>query len=55
MKLQCENCGFIDDEEEFNEAQDLPQRMEPGSIYTDKECPKAQCWALAYPYEEQAP
>lgn len=44
---RCDNCERIAPREIFEEAKDLSQRIDPGGVYTDKECP--DCGALAYP------
>jgi hypothetical protein len=41
---ECQDCGTEWAENQCNEARDLLQRLEPGDIYTDKECPS--CGAL---------
>ncbi len=47
---ECDNCDFKALAYQFDEAVDISQRIDPGGIYTDKECPK--CGALAYPVED---
>jgi DNA-directed RNA polymerase subunit RPC12/RpoP len=46
---RCLDCGAEAPWKELPEAEDIFQRMEPGSPYSDKEC--AQCSALAIPVE----
>ena len=43
----CDNCGFTAEPEELPDAKDLWQRLTPGGIYTNKECP--ECGALCFP------
>jgi len=49
MKYTCDNCGYRANREKFKDAEDLSMRLSPGCIYTDVECPKEDCGALAYP------
>lgn len=49
MKYKCGNCGRIADEKKLPYAEDIHMRLEPGEIYTDRQCPK--CGALCYPHE----
>lgn len=53
MRYKCDNCDWSGLEEQAVDAEDLPERLTPGCIYTDKECP--HCGALAYPYKTQGP
>ena len=41
---ECQDCGTEFAENQLNEAKDLLNRLEPGDIFTDKECPS--CGAL---------
>ena len=43
----CDNCGCTEERENLPNAKDLHQRLVPGGIYTDKECPA--CGALCFP------
>ena len=43
----CDNCGRVATREELPHAKDLLQRLVPGEIYTDRECP--ECHALCFP------
>lgn len=43
----CDNCERKGDREDFVEAKRLNQRLAPGGVYTDVECP--DCGALAFP------
>jgi predicted RNA-binding Zn-ribbon protein involved in translation (DUF1610 family) len=43
----CDNCGYTAAADDLPEAKDLWQRLTPGGIYTDKECP--ECGALCFP------
>lgn len=52
MIYTCANCGFSGPRDNFDDAVDLFQRLAPGGIYTDKECPLANCGALAFPEGE---
>lgn len=52
-KYACANCDFTADEDSFKPAKHLSQRIDPGGIYTDIECPK--CGALAYPVPQTQP
>lgn len=45
----CQDCQTEWPENQLNDAKDLSMRMEPGDIYTDKECPT--CGALCYPIQ----
>ncbi len=45
--FECDNCNWRGPESSTAEASDLHERLEAGSIYTDRECP--QCGSLAYP------
>ena len=54
MRYRCDNCGHTAAEGKFLPARDLNQRLDPGGKYTDKECPKSDCGALAYPVEPKA-
>lgn len=51
MKYQCANCGFTAEETEFPELTNPGRRFAVGDTYTDKECPKTDCGAAAYPVE----
>ena len=44
---RCDNCGHIGGEGELPEARDLLQRLEPGGVFTDRECP--HCGSLCFP------
>jgi len=44
---ECENCAFEGSRESCAEARDLWERVTPGDVFTDRECPK--CGALAFP------
>ncbi len=48
-RYRCDDCGYTADIEKFNYARDLSMRLDPGGTYTDMECPKVNCGALAYP------
>lgn len=50
--MQCDNCDFVAEESNMNEAQDLSMRLDVGGIYTDKECP--HCGTLAYLVDEDS-
>lgn len=52
MKLECQNCGKIGDESEFNEAKRLSERHTIGDVYSDMECP--DCESLAFPWLSDA-
>lgn len=43
----CQNCGKRGARDAFAPARDLHERISPGEIYTDLECP--ECGALATP------
>lgn len=43
----CDNCSYMATAKELPDAKDLWQRLTPGGIYTDKECP--ECGALCFP------
>jgi hypothetical protein len=49
--LECQNCGFLAESENFNTAQNIEQRHSPGDTFSDKECP--HCGALGYPVEDE--
>lgn len=44
---ECDNCEHKGQGVELPDARDLFQRLEPGGIYTNKECP--HCGALCFP------
>lgn len=48
-QYQCDNCNYTAPEDRFPYAKDLSIRLSPGSLYTNRECPKQHCGALAYP------
>ena len=48
---ECDNCSRTDVRDEFLDAQNLSERLTPGFIYTDKECP--ECFALAFPVKPE--
>ena len=48
MRFKCENCDFSGQESKFKPAERLGERLDPGGVYTDRECP--ECGALAYPH-----
>lgn len=52
---QCDNCDAIarEDGDDIREARDLHERLDPGGIYTDKEC--GHCGALVYPVIKSVP
>ena len=52
-QVQCDNCQWTGDHGEANMAKKLWERMEPGGIYTDVECP--ECGALAFPLDDADP
>lgn len=47
---QCDNCQRVAERHELPDAKDLHQRIDPGGIFTDKEC--SECGALSYPVED---
>jgi rubredoxin len=47
---ECQNCGLELRRNQCSEARDISQRIDPGEIYTDKECPS--CGALMFPQDE---
>jgi hypothetical protein len=49
---QCDNFGRVADGDALPDARDLTERLDPGGVYTDKEC--GQCGALAYPTDAAA-
>ena len=49
MRYECDNCGYRANPENLPDAQNLYVRLDPGGLYTDKECPK--CGALCFPVE----
>ncbi len=46
-KYMCDNCKAIRERDDLPDARDILQRVDPGGIFTDKEC--AVCGALSYP------
>lgn len=49
----CANCGFRSPHDGLPQAKDLWQRLTPGEIYTDVECP--HCGALCFPSKQYQP
>lgn len=50
-QYRCDSCGYTRAESQFPYAKDLHQRLSPGGLYTDRECPKTDCGALAFPVQ----
>lgn len=48
-QYRCESCEYTASEHHFPYAKNLSLRLSPGAPYTDRECPKHDCGALAYP------
>jgi hypothetical protein len=46
---ECQDCESEWHKNQLNPAKDLSERMTPGDVYTDVECPS--CGALCYPIE----
>lgn len=51
LRIECGNCDWKGTESQAEEAQDLWQRIDPGSEVPAGECPK--CGALVYVVEEE--
>jgi predicted RNA-binding Zn-ribbon protein involved in translation (DUF1610 family) len=47
--FRCANCGFTAPKDKFPEATNLSERILPGDIHSDVECP--ECGALGFPVE----
>lgn len=47
MKYKCDDCGLCFPREKCHPIKHASVRIEPGGIYTDKQCPS--CGALTYP------
>lgn len=47
MTYQCDDCKRIYSKEDCDPIEHLSQRIDPGGVYTDKQCPS--CGALCYP------
>lgn len=43
---RCQNCNHAGPSERFPEARDVLERIAPGEVFTDRECPA--CGALAH-------
>lgn len=47
---ECDNCAFQGEDHRFKPARDISERIMPGMIYTNLECP--HCGGLAYPLDK---
>ena len=48
---ECANCSHRAAAGDLPDARDLSQRLEPGSEFTDRECP--HCGALCFPLSDE--
>lgn len=48
---KCDDCGRIEPLDATYQAVRLHERLDPGGIYTDREC--SECGALSYPVKKE--
>ena len=49
--LKCQNCGYTDEDTEFETVKQPEGRHIIGDVFSDKEC--ARCGSLAFPVETE--
>ena len=50
---ECQNCDYVAPYSELPKAKDILERMEPGDMFTDVECPACGALCFEVEYEEE--